>query len=69
MKILISVYIVNERINGEKLQQKLCGVKFHTYWGVAFVWDYAVYIIAIVFAVIVFKIFNIPVSNEFLSFL
>lgn len=37
-----SIYIVNERINGEKLQQKLCGVSFKTYWGVAFVWDYAV---------------------------
>lgn len=37
-----SIYIVNERLNGEKLQQKLCGVSFKTYWGVAFVWDYAV---------------------------
>lgn len=37
-----SVYIVNERLNGEKLQQKLCGVSFKTYWGVAFIWDYAV---------------------------
>lgn len=37
-----SIYIVNERINGEKLQQKLCGVSFKTYWGVAFAWDYAV---------------------------
>lgn len=37
-----SVFIVNERINGEKLQQKLCGVKFETYWGVAFIWDFVV---------------------------
>lgn len=37
-----SIYIVNERLNGEKLQQKLCGVSFKTYWGVAFIWDYAV---------------------------
>lgn len=37
-----SIYIVNERLNGEKLQQKLCGVSFKTYWGIAFVWDYAV---------------------------
>lgn len=37
-----SVYIVSERINGEKLQQKLCGVSFHTYWGVTFFWDFIV---------------------------
>lgn len=37
-----SVYIVNERLKGEKLQQKLSGVSFKTYWGVAFIWDYAV---------------------------
>lgn len=37
-----SVYIVNERVNGEKLQQKLCGVSFKTYWGVSFVWDITV---------------------------
>lgn len=35
----LSVYMVNERINGEKLQQKLCGISFLTYWGVSFVWD------------------------------
>lgn len=59
-----SVYIVNERVSGEKLQQKLCGVSFKTYWGVAFIWDYVVYCIAIVFAVIVFKLFAIPIYNE-----
>ena len=59
-----SVYIVNERVSGEKLQQKLCGVSFRTYWGVAFVWDFVVYSIAIVFAVIVFKFFNIPIYVE-----
>lgn len=37
-----SVYIVNERLNGEKLQQKLCNVSFGTYWGVAFTWDFIV---------------------------
>ena len=37
-----SVYIVNERINGEKLQQTLSGVKFYIYWFVHFCWDYAV---------------------------
>lgn len=37
-----SIYIVNERLNGEKLQQKLCGVSFKTYWGVAFLWDFTV---------------------------
>lgn len=37
-----SVYIVNERTNGEKLQQKICGVSHKTYWGVSFVWDLSV---------------------------
>lgn len=37
-----SVYIVNERLNGEKLQQKLCNVPFGTYWGVSFTWDFIV---------------------------
>lgn len=55
-----SVYIVTERVNGEKLQQKLAGVSFQTYWGVAFIWDYIVYSIAIGLAVIVFKVFAIP---------
>lgn len=59
-----SVYIVNERVNGEKLQQKLSGVGFQTYWGVAFIWDFVVYCIAIVLAVIVFKFFNIPIYVE-----
>lgn len=56
-----SVYIVNERVSGEKLQQQLCGVNFYSYWGVAYLWDFAVYCIAIVCAVIVFQIFNIPI--------
>jgi ABC-type multidrug transport system ATPase subunit len=55
-----SVFIVNERTNGEKLQQKLCGVSFKIYWGVAFIWDFIIYAIAIASAVIVIKIFNIP---------
>lgn len=37
-----SIYVVNERLSGEKLQQKLCGVSFKTYWGVAFAWDFTV---------------------------
>lgn len=37
-----SVYIVTERVNGEKLQQKLCGVGFGTYWGVHYLWDMTV---------------------------
>lgn len=56
-----SVYIVNERVSGEKLQQKLCGINFHTYWGVAYAWDFVIYCIAIVCAVIVFETFNIPI--------
>ncbi|CRL04038.1 CLUMA_CG017154, isoform A [Clunio marinus] len=59
-----SVYIVNERVNGEKLQQKLAGVNFKTYWSVAFIWDYVIYTIAIGSAVVVFKMFNIPVYVE-----
>lgn len=59
-----SVYIVNERVSGEKLQQKLAGVGFRTYWSVAFIWDYVVYLIALVLAVIVFKIFSIPTFIE-----
>lgn len=41
-----SIYIVNERLSGEKLQQKLCNVSFKTYWGVSFVWDLAVSLFA-----------------------
>lgn len=59
-----SVFIVNERVNGEKLQQKLCGINFYTYWGVAYAWDFAIYLVAIVCAVIVFEIFNIPIYVE-----
>lgn len=36
------VYIVRERVNGEKLQQQLCGINFPTYWSVAIVWDLGV---------------------------
>lgn len=46
------------------MQQKLCGINFYTYWGVAYIWDFAVYCMAIVFAVIVFEIFNIPIYVE-----
>lgn len=55
-----SIYIVNERISGEKLQQRLAGVKFHTYWGVCFVWDMAVYGLAIALAIVVMVWFDIP---------
>lgn len=37
-----SNYIVNERVSGEKLQQKLSDVSFRTYWGVSFIWDFSV---------------------------
>lgn len=37
-----SVYIVNERVTGEKLQQKLCGVSYIIYWGVTLFWDMTV---------------------------
>lgn len=55
-----SIYIVNERTSGEKLQQKLAGVGFGTYWGVAVAWDMAVYCVAIVLAVFVILAFDIP---------
>ncbi|KAJ6638175.1 Glucosylceramide transporter ABCA12 [Pseudolycoriella hygida] len=56
-----SVYIVNERISGEKLQQKLCNVNFRTYWGVSFLWDFSLYLIALVIALGMFKIFDISI--------
>lgn len=55
-----SVFIVNERTNGEKLQQRLCGINFRVYWGVTFVWDFIIYGIAIASAAAVFEIFGIP---------
>lgn len=59
-----SVFIVNERVTGEKLQQQLCGVKYQVYWGVAFVWDFVIYCITILCAIIVFHIFYIPIYVE-----
>jgi ABC-2 family transporter protein len=50
-----SVYIVNERVNGEKLQQNLCGVGFQTYWGVAFLWDFVVSSLIILHLLLLFK--------------
>lgn len=55
-----SVFIVNERVNGEKLQQQLCGITLPIYWGVTFIWDFVIYCIALVAAVIVFEVFGIP---------
>ncbi|XP_059616632.1 glucosylceramide transporter ABCA12 [Phlebotomus argentipes] len=56
-----SVFIVSERVSGEKLQQKLCGVSRKIYWAVAFSWDFLIYIGAIILAVIIFKIFALPI--------
>ncbi|XP_055915611.1 ATP-binding cassette sub-family A member 13 [Eupeodes corollae] len=56
-----SVYIVNERMKGEKLQQMLCGVDAATYWGVAFVWDYLVLIVGIFICATVLLAFGMPV--------
>uniref|UniRef100_A0A1B0CFQ3 ABC transporter domain-containing protein n=1 Tax=Lutzomyia longipalpis TaxID=7200 RepID=A0A1B0CFQ3_LUTLO len=56
-----SVFIVSERISGEKLQQKLCGVTRKIYWSVAFSWDLIIYVGAIATAVIIFKIFALPI--------
>ncbi|XP_052862121.1 glucosylceramide transporter ABCA12 [Anopheles cruzii] len=55
-----SVYIVSERIRGEKLQQRLAGVNILTYWTVTYIWDALVFLIAVALAVIVFKTFAIP---------
>uniref|UniRef100_A0A182MYE2 ABC transporter domain-containing protein n=1 Tax=Anopheles dirus TaxID=7168 RepID=A0A182MYE2_9DIPT len=55
-----SVYIVSERIRGEKLQQRLAGVNVLTYWTVTYIWDALIFLIAVALAVIVFKAFAIP---------
>ncbi|XP_017124997.1 ATP-binding cassette sub-family A member 13 isoform X2 [Drosophila elegans] len=56
-----SVYLVNERVNGEKLQQRLCGVSAVTYWLVAFVWDYLVMILGLIVCLAVILMFGMPV--------
>ncbi|XP_049289465.1 ATP-binding cassette sub-family A member 13 [Anopheles funestus] len=55
-----SVYIVSERIRGEKLQQRLAGVNVFTYWTVTYIWDAMIFLIAVALAVIVFKAFALP---------
>nr|XP_029714133.1 LOW QUALITY PROTEIN: ATP-binding cassette sub-family A member 12 [Aedes albopictus] len=59
-----SVYIVNERVRGEKMQQRLAGVKFCHYWGVTYLWDAMIFLIAVALAVIVFQVFAIPAYVE-----
>ncbi|XP_017472592.1 PREDICTED: ATP-binding cassette sub-family A member 13 [Rhagoletis zephyria] len=56
-----SVFLVNERVKGEKLQQKLCGVNLATYWGVAFVWDFLVMLLAILVCGAIIFAFGLPV--------
>lgn len=56
-----SVYLVNERVHGEKLQQRLSGVSAVTYWLVAFVWDYLIMVLALVVCLVIVLIFNMPV--------
>ncbi|XP_017004382.2 ATP-binding cassette sub-family A member 13 isoform X2 [Drosophila takahashii] len=56
-----SVYLVNERVNGEKLQQRLCGVSAVTYWLVAFVWDYLVMVLGLIVCLAVILMFGMPV--------
>jgi len=56
-----SVYLVNERVNGEKLQQRLCGVSAVTYWMVAFVWDYLVMVLGLIVCLAVILMFGMPV--------
>ncbi|XP_016988642.1 ATP-binding cassette sub-family A member 13 isoform X2 [Drosophila rhopaloa] len=56
-----SVYLVKERVNGEKLQQRLCGVSAVTYWLVAFVWDYLVMVLGLIVCLAVILMFGMPV--------
>jgi len=56
-----SVYLVNERINGEKLQQRLSGVSAVTYWLVAFLWDYLIMVLALIVCLVIIFIFNMPI--------
>lgn len=56
-----SVYLVNERVNGEKLQQRLCGVSAVTYWLVALVWDYLVMVLGLIVCLVVILMFGMPV--------
>ncbi|XP_039958273.1 ATP-binding cassette sub-family A member 13 [Bactrocera tryoni] len=56
-----SVFLVNERVKGEKLQQKLCGVNLATYWGVAFAWDFLIMVIAILVCGAIIFAFGLPV--------
>ncbi|EDW65647.2 LOW QUALITY PROTEIN: uncharacterized protein Dvir_GJ19374 [Drosophila virilis] len=56
-----SVYLVNERVNGEKLQQRLSGVSAITYWLVAFLWDYLIMVLALLVCLAIVLIFNMPV--------
>uniref|UniRef100_A0A1B0AMS1 ABC transporter domain-containing protein n=1 Tax=Glossina palpalis gambiensis TaxID=67801 RepID=A0A1B0AMS1_9MUSC len=59
-----SVYLVNERVNGEKLQQKLCGVDAITYWSVAFIWDFLIILLAIIICSIIMLLFGMPVFTD-----
>ncbi|XP_022208657.2 ATP-binding cassette sub-family A member 13 [Drosophila obscura] len=56
-----AVYLVNERISGEKLQQRLCGVSAVTYWLVAFLWDYLIMVLALGVCLGIVLIFGMPV--------
>ncbi|XP_061396675.1 glucosylceramide transporter ABCA12 [Musca vetustissima] len=59
-----SVYLVNERVKGEKLQQRLCGVDAVTYWSVAFIWDFMILILGILVCCSVILAFDMPVFTD-----
>ncbi|XP_037040296.1 ATP-binding cassette sub-family A member 12-like [Bradysia coprophila] len=59
-----SVYVVTERVSGEKLQQRLCNVAYRTYWGVAFLWDFSLFFIALLITMGIFKMFDIPIYTS-----
>ncbi|XP_033150502.1 phospholipid-transporting ATPase ABCA1 [Drosophila busckii] len=56
-----AVYLVNERMHGEKLQQRLSGVGAITYWLVAFVWDYLIMLLALLVCLCIVLMFNMPI--------
>lgn len=52
---------VNERMNGEKHQQKLSGVSGFLYWTVAFIWDFTIYCLCVALCGLVFELMNAPI--------
>lgn len=62
-KFLIIRLKVNERVNGEKHQQKLSGVSGLLYWTVAFIWDFTIYCFCVACCAAVFAIMRAPIFS------